>query len=215
MLAVGTGCVVIAVAVLIVTVALPVPVPAPFASLTLAIVYTAGVTFGVTLIVLVPDVNVPVVPSLNVTLILPDPVNTNVKFAVPFAQILGVPLNTAVANALTVIVAVPPLLKPVVLTPLFASVTLTNVTLYVPAGNIVPKLNAVPLAIFVAVYVLPSTRYTTWYGAGAATLDVYVIVGVTPACTVLPDKLPCGTAVSVTTVTVDVTVPHPPVTATL
>ena len=213
MLAVGTGCVVIAVAVLIVTVALPLPVPAPFASLTPATVYVVF-TFGVTLIVLVPAVNVPVVPSLNVTLMLPVPVNTNVKLAVPFAQIDGVPLNTAVANAFTVTVAVPPV-KPLVLTPPFASVTLTSVTLYVPAGNVVPMLNAVPFAIFVAVYVIPSTVYTTWYGAGAATLDVYVIVGTTPACTVLPVKLPCGTAVSVTTLTVDVTVPQSPVTATL
>ena len=212
MLAVGTGWVVIAVAVLIVTVALPLTVPAPFASLTLAIVYVVF-TFGVTVMVFVPCVNVPVVPSLNTTLILPAPVNTNVKLAVPFAQILGVPLNTAVANAFTVTVAVPPV-KPIVLTPPFASVTLTNVTLYVPAGNVVPKLNAVPFATFVAVYVTPFTVYTTVYGAGAATLDVYVNVGVTPACTVLPVKLPCGTAVSVTTVTVDVTVPQPPVTAT-
>ena len=212
MLATGNGCVVIAVAVLIVTVPLPLPVPAPFASLTLAIVYVVF-TFGVTVIVLVPDVVEIVVPSLNVTLIVPAPVNTNVKLAVPFAQIDGVPLNTAVANAFTVTVAVPPV-KSLVLIPPFASVTLTSVTLYTPAGNVVPKLNAVPFAIFVAVYVVPLTLYTTLYGAGANTLDVYVIVGVTPTCTVLPVKLPCGTDVSVTTVTVEVTVPQPPVTAT-
>ena len=99
---------------------------------------------------LVPCVNVPVVPSLNVTLMLPDPVNTNVKFAVPFAQIDGVPLIVAVANAFTTTVAVPPV-NPLVLIPPFASVTLTSVTLYVPAGNVVPMLNAVPFAIFVAV----------------------------------------------------------------
>jgi hypothetical protein len=150
MLATGNGCVVIAVAVLIVTVPLPLPVPAPFASLTLAIVYVVF-TFGVTVIVLVPDVVEIVVPSLNVTLIVPAPVNTNVKLAVPFAQIAGAPLNTAVANAFTVTVAVPPV-KSLVLIPPFASVTLTNVTLYVPAVNVdVPMLNAVPFAIFVAV----------------------------------------------------------------
>ena len=90
---VDTGCTVITAGIVIDTVADPLNVPVPYVSLTLAIVYVvdpppklAGVTAIVPLVV--PEANVFTVPSLNVTVIDPVPVNPNVKFVVVPSQIV-------------------------------------------------------------------------------------------------------------------------------
>ena len=132
------------------TIALPSNVPLPYVSLTLAIVYVvdpppklAGVTAIVPLVV--PEANVFTVPSLNVTVIDPVPVNPNVKFVVVPSQMLGVPLNVAVGFANTVTCAVEGI---IVLTP-FASTTLEIVYVVVAVG--VPTVNGIPLVTLVIV----------------------------------------------------------------
>jgi hypothetical protein len=105
-----------------------VPVPTlvhPLASLTLAIVYVVA-AFGITVKVPVVVLNVDCVPSLNVTTNGAVPVIVTLNVADVLAQIVCVPLNTAVGLGLTVTVAVPAV-KPVLRMQLLASVTLTNV----------------------------------------------------------------------------------------
>jgi hypothetical protein len=71
------------------TVAVPVTLPVPNTSLTLSILYVVLVA-GVTLIVplVVPGANVFTVPSFNVTLIGPLPLNLTFKVAVALSHIV-------------------------------------------------------------------------------------------------------------------------------
>jgi hypothetical protein len=105
-----------------------VPVPTlvhPLASLTLAIVYVVA-AFGITVKVPVVALNVDCVPSLSVTTNGAVPVSDTVSVADVLAQIVWLPLSTAVGSGFTVTVAVPAV-KLVVRTQPLASVTLTSV----------------------------------------------------------------------------------------
>jgi hypothetical protein len=104
-----------------------------------------------------PEVNVFTVPSLNVTVIDPVPVNPNVKFVVVPSQIVWSPLNVAVGFANTVIVPVI-VVKPVVLELVVASsVTLINVYDLVVDGVPVATLKPTPLVTLLTVILeLPS-----------------------------------------------------------
>jgi hypothetical protein len=120
------GCVVTVIGVFSEITALPAPtLEQPFASRTLAIVYVVA-TFGLTVIVPLKLLNVAVVPSFKVTTNGAVPVSATLKVALPLAQIVWLPLSVAVGSGFTATVATA-VVKPLVRTHPFASVTLTNV----------------------------------------------------------------------------------------
>ena len=185
-----------------------------FASLTLDIVYVVA-AFGVTVIVPTPAAKsivakVLVVPSLNVTTNGAVPVKLTLKVAVPFAQIVVVPLNTAVGLGFTVIIA-DPTVKLDDLEHPTASCTLTKVYVVVALGFVF-TLNATPLTtLFTVLFATPSL-YTNVYGPVPDTLDLYVKLPVPPLHIVPPVKLPCGNGFTVTAVLALVTALQVPVT---
>jgi hypothetical protein len=178
------------------------------------VVFVAGVTLNVP--VEVPAANVFTVPSFNVTVIdaVALPVKATFNVAVDLSQILGVPLKVAVGLANTVMVPVAFVKSAVLDAVVISFVTLTNVYDNVLAGLLASTLNATPLVTLLTVTFDPPAGKYTIVNVPAPLLDVYVNCPVPPVWIVLPFKLPCGLAFTITTDLLDVTTLHVPLTVT-